>query len=382
MRPLHARYPFLEGAREAVREAEVDLAAVVESEPAVVERAVERVRTALTEGTVGDGVRDTRTELLSYPVARVVVSLVDEHVCTRKYAAAEARTAGERLAADLTDDTELRSVDRERLSLGRLLREFDLASEVHETADGFVVEVPAYLLLSAGIRGDEWRLVNRPLADGRVPVDREELRRLLRAAVEDRVGDGLPLSVPDAVAAPLGDAVADVEAALADLDLTREIDAVVPELFPPCMQHLLQQVRDGEHLEHHSRFAITSFLTSIGLTTDEIIDIYSVNPGFGEDVTRYQTDHIRGDTGPTEYTPPSCATMKSYGDCHEPDGLCEHISHPLSYYEAKLDDDEAEELEDWRDRDEADTGDGDRDVDGADPGAGSEPEPVQDRESQ
>lgn len=355
MEPLLARYPFLEAARDAVATADVDLAEVVASEPPVVDRALDRITHAIEDGTVGTPVRDARVELLSYPVARVIVSLVDEHVVIRKYAAAEARTAHDRFTDDLIDDTELQSVEREQLGVGRLLREFDLRDDVHDLPDGYAIDVPAYLLLSAGIRGDEWRLVNRTLSEGRVPVTRTELIRLLQAAVEDRIESGLPLSVPGPVAEPLGKAVAEVEGVLADLDLTRDIDAVVPELFPPCMQHLLQQVRDGEHLEHHSRFAITSFLTTIGLTTDEIIEIYSVNPGFGEEVTRYQTDHIRGDTSPTEYTPPSCATMKSYGDCHNPDALCEHISHPLSYYEAKLEDEDDEDLEDWRDRQRAES---------------------------
>lgn len=355
MEPLLARYPFLEAARDAVAEAEVDLAEVVASEKAVVDRALERVTHAIEDGTVGAVARDPRVELLSYPVARVIVSLVDEHVVLRKYAAAEARAAHDRFTDDMADDTELQSVEREQLGLRRLLREFDLTDDVHDLPDGYAIDVPAYLLLSAGIRGDEWRLVNRTLSEGRVPVTRTELVRLVQAAIEDRIESGLPLSVPGPVAEPLGDAVAEVESVLADLDLTRDIDAVVPELFPPCMQHLLQQVRDGEHLEHHSRFAITSFLTTIGLTTDEIIEIYSVNPGFGEEVTRYQTDHIRGDTSPTEYTPPSCATMKSYGDCHNPDALCEHISHPLSYYEAKLEDEDDEDIEDWRDRQRAES---------------------------
>lgn len=61
------------------------------------------------------------------------------------------------------------------------------------------------------------------------------------------------------------------------------------------------------------------------MSTDEIIDLYMVNPGFGEDITRYQTDHIRGETSPTEYSPPSCATMQSYGDCVNMDDRCETI---------------------------------------------------------
>jgi len=96
MNRLHARYPFLSSAREAVEASDVDLAAVVRRDGEVVDRAVGRVENALDGGTVGEPHRRTRVELLSYPVARVLVSLVDEHVLTRKYARAEAQTAYDR----------------------------------------------------------------------------------------------------------------------------------------------------------------------------------------------------------------------------------------------------------------------------------------------
>ncbi|MCD2200594.1 MULTISPECIES: DNA primase regulatory subunit PriL [unclassified Halobacterium] len=355
MNARHARYPFLGESRQAVQEAGVDLAAVVAEDDAVVERARERVVGSLTNGEVGERARSDRVELLSYPVARVLVSVVDEHVLVRKYADAEANAAYERFTADETDDSEFKSVgDDASLSRKDLLREFDLTNHVHATQDGYDVDVPTYLLLSSSLRPDKWRLVNRALDDGRVPVSEPELDTLLREAVRDRVAEGLPLNVPDEVADALEGPEAAVRDVLSEMDLTREIDTVVPELFPPCMQHLLDQVQRGEHLPHHSRFAITTFLANIGLTTDEIVDIYKVNPGFGEEMTRYQTDHIRGESSPTEYTAPSCATMKAYGDCTNPDDLCDAINHPLSYYEAKLDDEDDDDLEDWRERENED----------------------------
>jgi DNA primase large subunit len=349
MEQLHARYPFLRSAREAVAAAEVDLAAVVSGERAVVERAMERIELTLEEGTVGEQHRRVRVEVLSYPVARVLVSLVDEHVLTRKYTRAEAATAHERLEAD-RQGTELKSSRRRRLGLDDLLAEFDLSAAVRETPDGHRVGVGTYLQLAADQFGEEWRLVNRELQNGEVPVTEAELLALVREAVKQRVADGLPLAVPDVVATELDDEQARVRELLADLELMREIDTVVPEMFPPCMTHLLDQIQKGEHLEHHSRFAIASFLTSIGLSTDEIVALFEVNPGFGEEVTRYQVDHIRGATSPTEYSPPSCATMQSYGDCVNMDDRCETISHPLSYYGDALDDADEDELVDWRER--------------------------------
>ena len=350
MEQLHARYPFLEGAREAVESANVDLVEVVQAEQSVVDRAHERVERALEDGVVGETHRRARVELLSYPVARVLVSLVDEHVLTRKYARAEARTAHERFEYDLNRSVEFKSTQRQQFTLEMMLDEFDVRGAVRETETGYAVRIGTYLSLAADKRGESWRLVNRELRDGEVHLDDPDLLVLVQQAVQERVEDGLPLSVPDVIATELAEEQEEVQSALADLDLMRDIDTVVPELFPPCMRYLLDQVQKGEHLPHHSRFAIATFLTSIGMSTDEIVDLFQVNPGFGEEATRYQVDHIRGETSPTEYSTPSCATMQSYGDCVNMDDLCETISHPMAYYERKIDDAEEDELTDWREQ--------------------------------
>ena len=363
MQRLHARYPFLEAARETVATETVDLATVVEQDRAVVDRARQRVITALEDGEVGPQHREPRVELLSYPVARVLVSMVGERVLVRKYARAEAATAYDRFTDDLEDTTELKSVDTAGLELEDLLAEFDLRDAVREVEtigegarDGteYRIDVGTYLPLAEDLYDDGWRLVNRAVAEGEVPVDEDELLTLLREAIRGRIDDGLPFDVPDSIAAALEDEAEEIRRVLADLDLTREIDTVVPELFPPCMKALLDQIQKGEHLPHHSRFAITAFLTSIGMTTDEIVELYRVNSSFGEEMTRYQTDHIRGDTSPTEYSPPSCATMQSYGDCVNKDDLCERIPHPMAYYEERIDDADDDDLEDWRENQNGD----------------------------
>ncbi|TYL39548.1 DNA primase regulatory subunit PriL [Natronococcus pandeyae] len=358
MERLHARYPFLEAARETVATEAVDLVTIVEQDEAVVERATERVVTALEDGEIGDSHRDPRVELLSYPVARVLVSLVDERVLVRKYARAEAASAYERFTADFEDTVELKSVESTGLDLEHLLAEFDLQDVVRETNDGYRIDVGTYLPLAEDLWDDEWRLVNRALADGEVPVEEDDLLLLVREAIRDRIEDGLPFDVPDAIETSLEEEASEIREVLADLELTREIDTVVPDLFPPCMKALLDQIQKGEHLPHHSRFAITAFLTSIGMSTDDIVDLYRVNSSFGEEMTRYQTDHIGGETSPTEYSPPSCATMQSYGDCVNKDDLCERIPHPMAYYEQRIDDSDDDELEDWRENaSESATGD-------------------------
>ncbi|MFB6138583.1 MAG: DNA primase regulatory subunit PriL [Halobacteriaceae archaeon] len=363
--PRHARYPFLAGAREAVERAAVDVAGVIDSEPAVVERARERVERAVADGTVGDPHRSPRVELLSYPVARVLVSMVDQPALRERYADAEAATAIERFWAD-REVADRATVDRRPLELETLLAELGLADDVtrrpsdapepwNERRDAFDVHVARYLRLAADRRDPDWRLTARRLHDGTVPVDGGEFEVLLEAAIADHVAEGLPLSVPDAVTEPLRPAAAAVRESLADLDVDVTIDTVVPGLFPPCVRALLARAGDGGRdasdgagdgaaLPAHSRFALSSFLLAVGLTPAESVDLAGLEGERAAAVER-QAERLGGEE-PPQYAPPSCATMQAYGDCVNMDERCETIAHPLEYYEDALDD--AGEVADWR----------------------------------
>ena len=83
------------------------------------------------------------------------------------------------------------------------------------------------------------------------------------------------------------------------------------------------------------RFAMTSFLLSVGMSVDETLNLFNVSPDFDAEVTLYQIEHIAGSTG-NIYKPPACDTMRTYGNCIGKDRLCEKISHPLAYYEKKI----------------------------------------------
>lgn len=353
---LHARYPFLESARAAVEDAEADLLDVAASGGAAVERAVERIEASISTGTAGETHRSQRTELLSYPIARVLVSLVDRPALIRRYADAEARTAHERFVTDLIDETDYRSTGDDELTLRRLVAEFDLASVVHGAGDEFAMDdelrihVGAYLSLTAELEGDRWRLATRRLDDGLVPITGRELLLLLREAIRDRVAAGLPFDpVPEPVAEALSPQAERVRERLGDHRPPGRLDAVVPELFPPCVTTLLDRALDGEHLPAHSRYALVAFLTSAGMspsTVDEALDL---------DATAYQAERLGGEAG-GGYAPPTCATMQSYGDgatefgdCVAPDertAPCEAVPDPLTYYAEELGEtDDADQLD-------------------------------------
>jgi len=327
----HARFPFLDGAREAVEETGVSLVELVAEDHPAVERGRERVERALVEGSVATDRRvDARTELLSYPIARVLVSLLDAPGAVEKYAAAEAATAAGRFTEAFESGDGRQATLGDGFTVETFLGEFGLDSAIRPAGDDYRVAVDEYLRLAPA--GASWRLVVRELADGRVTVSRPELYDLLRSAAERRVADGLPLSVPAAIADPLEPVVASVESAIAGADSPRSFDAVDPAAFPPCVTALLDRVRDDEEtLSARSRFSLVAFLAAIGADAEGIAALCDTDD---DGRLAYAADRLAGDGS---YPPPSCATMQAYGDCVNQDDLCATIDHPLEYYAARLD---------------------------------------------
>ena len=372
MDPRYARYPFFEGAREAVREADLSPAALVRADAPAVERGRERVERALMSGTVASETPrrwDTDTEVLSYPIARILVSLLDTPAAVRKYAVAEAATARERFDADFAADDALDAAGRARASLDEVLREFDLADAVRpdpEATPGpgrrgrsgsgrrpthYWVGLGPYLTLADAEWGRRWRLVNREVAAGEVRVRDDDLSRLLEAAVERRVASGLPFEVRgseggDAIAEALSSAVADLREFLNDHDAAGRpsVEAVVPALFPPCMRTLVRRARNDADLPATAEFALTSFLVALGMDADDVTTLLDAE-GEAADRIGTRVAYLAERDG-TQYPPPSCATMQARGDCVDPDERCDTISHPLSYYTDAVR--EAGDVRDWR----------------------------------
>ncbi|MFC5278059.1 DNA primase [Halorubrum rubrum] len=381
MDALHAKYPFFEGARDAVAGASASLPELVAADAPAVDRARERVERALLEGTVepeagafgGSAVdHDARAELLSYPIARILVSLLDSEPAVEKYAAAEAATALSRLRADLERDDELRSTPTPTVDLDDVLGEFDLSDAVRaEPVRGsrdpshYRIDVGPYLRLSSPSWGDSWRLVNRALANGAVRITREELLEALGSAIEARVREGLPfdLETGEGIAAELESRVSELKRLLSERTYAGPIDVVAPDLFPPCMENLIEKAERGVELSGPESFALMAFLVGIGMSPDEVV-AFCADTSLDAEGIRYQTEYLADDRG-TQYPPPTCETLSNYGICHNEADHMRVAADPLSYYETRVNDVDGDEIVDWREgRDEGERGGGAGDADG------------------
>ncbi len=332
MDAYHARYPFLDAARDAVANADVDLGSLVRTNNAVVERGRERVIRALTEGTVeSDRHVSSRTELLSYPIARMLVSLLDTPGAVEKYAAVEATTARTRIDEELMTRTD-RQTDQS-FSLETVLAELGLDGDVqrldrqkrHETVS-YRVSVDRYLQFAPGEAG--WSLVQRELTAGSVFVSQSELLEILGKAIETRVLDGLPFVVPPEIAEPLRPTVREIRTQLVGIEYPDVIDRFEPDAFPACIATLLQRSGDDE-LGQVERFTLITFLSGIGQTSETIPEIC----GIDDEQFVYATERLAGQAVP--FSPPSFDTMRAHGICEEDHS---DYDHPLEAYAAELSD--------------------------------------------
>ncbi|GFO97295.1 DNA primase large subunit [groundwater metagenome] len=323
-----AQFPYVSGALKYVEALDFKLDELFFDRAfgQVRERGKERVLSAIGEG-IKKSVCTDRTgaekELLSYPVARILVSCINDSYLIKRYALAEAKSSYETLK-------KLPDID-----IKEFAEEFNIAAKIDER--DYVIHFTDYIRHASAIHEHEWKLINRKMDHGWVHLSKEKFSRIIEEAIRKRIEAGMPLDVPPDICAALDEQVKEISEALSTRKSefsTGKFSEIMPDCFPPCMAHALSGAQSGVNLSHSMRFALTSFLLNIGMNVEGIIALFRVSPDFDEERTRYQVMHIHGATG-TVYKSPSCDTMVTYGNCIGKEPLCERISHPLSYYSRK-----------------------------------------------
>ncbi len=326
--PRLAMYPFLPEAVARIRSDGLsleDLMALDVPRRAGYERVLEALENGFIDEHPMQREEDAYTELLSYPVGRMLVSCVGDNYLVRRYAVAEAKAASRRFMGE---------------DLGFLILVAGHYGLDVEADGGLRLPFPQFLAATRSIRAKEWKLVNQALEDGHVLLTRHRFIRILEERIRQRIEEELPLPVNREILAAFKEEAGALKSLLKEKKRRYQADEIAHVSItnlPPCMQHLLAMVQNGENVPHMGRFALTAFLNHIGLDSDAIFRIYSTFPDFDERQTRYQIDHITGVISGTEYTPPECSTMVSYGICYNPDDLCaqDWMKHPLTYYRTK-----------------------------------------------
>ena len=185
-----------------------------------------------------------------------------------------------------------------------------------------------------------WKLVNRVVVKGYVMLQKHELARLAEGALRQRILKVCTGHQVSELPKPLEELAIEVLGKLAVLKPERELPRIAGlhvDALPPCIKRIYEGALKGENLPHIARFTLATFMLNIGLSVDEVLDLFRRMPDFREDKARYQVEHVAGLRGSKiKYSPPSCRTLRTAGLC-TPDGdLCGRVRHPLSYYYLRL----------------------------------------------
>jgi DNA primase large subunit len=327
----YARYPFLSDALNYVKTQGPSL------EEIIADLAYERARArgkqrlieAIEKGELAEPTLisepDCIMELLSYVIARIIVSAVGEPWLIRRYALAEAKSVSKRLEAD-----DVQFVTQVATEFG-----FDVKLEPE-----LRVHFTDFIKYATAMHKSEWKLINQHIEAGYVTLSKVRLARLIEEALKIRIERELPAPVDENIERTFAATIRELRGMVASkkrIFTPQKFGKLVVSNLPPCIKQLVTSAQQGEHIPHLGRFTLASFLHAVGLSNDEILKLFSASPDFDEKKARYQVDHITGVISGTEYTPPECSTMKTYGLCINPDRMCEFdwLTHPLKYYRAK-----------------------------------------------
>ena len=89
-----AKYPFLKESLDLVNLLDMTLEDLVDlSQSKILDRAQDRVTQAILKGETDAKLADPMTELLSFPIANMFVTLIGEDFLNRRYALSEALRA-------------------------------------------------------------------------------------------------------------------------------------------------------------------------------------------------------------------------------------------------------------------------------------------------
>jgi DNA primase large subunit len=280
----------------------------------VMERAEKRVADAIEKENIpllySDNPELLEIELLSYPVAKMIISLMDRRFLN-KYINAEVRRT-------------LNYLRESEQDWQRFTKDFGIILG-RSGIDVKAVDIRSYLRYIP--KDPECTLVNQNVENGLVIVDTPKFLLLLNEVAKTAISSGMPIppsSIPKELKKDLDEIVSRLEERFRwKIEVKPFQPTAASGEIAPCMKAIMDNLATGQNVPHIGRWVLAVYLMKKGFDIDTIVKIFSGAPNFDEKITRYQLTNITKKS----YSVPSCTTLDSYGVCIAKCG----IKNPLQY---------------------------------------------------
>jgi DNA primase large subunit len=325
-----AKYPFLPQAQNYIKQLDLTIQELTET-PRIIKHAEHRITDSFeTAPQPSRQLATPEIEITSFPVATMMVAASADKYLRKRYALHEAKTMYEYLSQESPEKIQ---------EIARFFS-WDIQNLLDASPYPFTLHFTNYLQDATPLQEPRWKLVNRQLRHGRVPITQHEAARLLQEEIHRHVEaklDTKVTSLPPEIKATVERLKNTFTARKGAIKREEYPQTVNHEAFPPCIRALQDALSSGHHLSHTGRFTLTTFLVNIGMPTEAVLDLYRDVSDFNERLTRYQVEHIAGERGSrTRYRPPRCQTLRTHGVCTNPDDDCKKARSPLVCYRRKL----------------------------------------------
>ncbi|MHA1256091.1 MAG: hypothetical protein ACTSPS_10890, partial [Promethearchaeota archaeon] len=153
------------------------------------------------------------------------------------------------------------------------------------------------------------KLINNPLSEGYIFIQKRNLSRLLQEFVREKffLKDGNDKSSIEALKKKLlkikdfnelhERILANWELKKEDFEYSIEFKSVdgseISTNFPPCIKEILSKIQEGQNLIHNERLFIVWFLIAVNYQVDTIINLFSSMPDFNREKTAYQVKYAK-----------------------------------------------------------------------------------------
>ena len=316
------KYPFTPIAKRIVQESGFTLNNVPDS---ILNRARSMVSAAFLQKEYMPKIETSsdllKNEILAFPVSKIIVTLINRFELYRKYSQMFGNSVFKNLEGEKDDVVLDMATD--------LNLKFDLSDD-----SSYFVELGLADYLRPELEENFMKLVNRGVENGKVMLTRNDFVRFISIVVSKELRNSLPVKIKE-VPSSFKETAEETDIEFAKTIRQRysktDFGEVAPESFPPCMAKIYSELMSGINVTHSGRFVIATFLNSIGMPSEKIIDMYRETPNFNERTTRYQVERLSGVKGKS-YSAPSCDKMRSYNLCIS---NCP-VTHPVQFYSREI----------------------------------------------
>jgi DNA primase large subunit len=324
-----AKYPFLPQVRVHIAKPELDYKTLIEL-PRVRDRAKQRIIASFDDELYSSSKpEEDEIEIASFPLAILYVAGASDRRLLERFSLFEAQRINAHLKEEKREDVLLEIAKALKWKIN-----YDKNGTILVFFNNYLESATKGRLLHIS----KWKLVNRALDKGWVPVTRDELCRLLQEDVKKRIEDSANqeiTNIPEEMQEDIETIKKEFMEKMPDIDEYDKVIKAQESEYPPCITYLMKRATKGEHLSHTERFTLVTYLLHQGVSVDSIVLLFSNVSDFKESKTRYQVENLAGTTGgrTKPYITYNCDTLQTHGVCKKPvDPICRTIRNPLTYH--------------------------------------------------